>query len=89
MSDSAKSDSAKSDSAMSGSSAEPGMRHIACERCGAKFMCRPVGPGRCWCGAETFQLPMPLPAEAGAFADCLCRSCLREVAERLMRERAS
>jgi len=64
------------------------MRRIACERCGKAFTCRPVGPGRCWCGAETFQLPMPLPAEAGDFADCLCQDCLRDIAGQLQHLRS-
>jgi hypothetical protein len=61
-----------------------GARRIACAKCGATFGCIPdAASGRCWCGAEPFRLPVPLPPEAGAFDDCLCPSCLREVARSL------
>ncbi|MEJ1161265.1 cysteine-rich CWC family protein [Prosthecomicrobium sp. N25] len=58
-------------------------RRIACSRCGAAFGCLNDGSGRCWCGEEPFRLPVPLPAEVGPFADCLCPDCIRIVASAL------
>lgn len=59
-------------------------RQLRCERCGSTFGCRNNGEvGSCWCSREEFRLPVPLPDAAGAFADCLCPSCLREVAAEL------
>ncbi|HPN06255.1 MAG TPA: cysteine-rich CWC family protein [Hyphomonadaceae bacterium] len=53
-------------------------RQITCERCGAGFSCSVNGA--CWCGEEAVRLPLP---EAGQsqFNDCLCRACLRAMAE--------
>jgi hypothetical protein len=59
-------------------------RRLTCERCGTEFGCSRGGWGSCWCEAESYRLPMPLPPEAGQFRDCLCLSCLREIAERLI-----
>ena len=61
-----------------------GSRRIACERCGRVFACQPDRSGRCWCGAEPYRPPMPLPSEVGAFGDCLCPACLREVTQSLL-----
>ncbi|MBV8565743.1 MAG: cysteine-rich CWC family protein [Methylobacteriaceae bacterium] len=61
----------------------PYSRRIACSRCGVSFGCTNDGSGRCWCGAEPYRLPRPLPAEAGTFEDCLCPRCLRETAASL------
>jgi hypothetical protein len=54
-----------------------GGRQTVCERCGVTFGCNLDGP--CWCWEEAVRLPLP---EAGksTFSDCLCRTCLREVA---------
>lgn len=60
-----------------------GQRSILCEGCGAPFLCRPANGGRCWCGAEPYRLPMPLPAGAPDYKDCLCPSCLRGLAASL------
>ena len=60
-------------------------RTLGCARCGAVFACRNDGSDRCWCGAEPFRLPMPLPADVGLFDDCLCPACLRAVAADLAR----
>jgi len=32
--------------------------------------------GACWCKEETVKLPMPVEGE-----DCLCRDCLRQMAQ--------
>ena len=56
-------------------------RTLACARCGGGFGCNPVGT--CWCGAESFKLPVPLPGKYAAFGDCLCPGCLREIAAEL------
>jgi hypothetical protein len=64
-------------------------RRLTCERCGAAFDCgRDMAHG-CWCAAESFRLPMPLPREAGGFSDCLCPSCLRKVAQVLTDARSA
>ncbi len=63
--------------------ARTGDRAVTCRRCGEQFSCARDNPGGCWCAAESFRLPVPLPANIGAFADCLCPSCLRAVAELL------
>lgn len=55
-------------------------RRLVCESCGGEFMCLRDTDGACWCEAETYRLPMPLPADGGAFGDCLCLSCLRRIA---------
>jgi hypothetical protein len=62
---------------------ETAERRIACERCGQKFSCARHNPAGCWCVAEPYRLPMPLPADAGSFDDCLCPTCLRTVAQSL------
>jgi hypothetical protein len=54
-------------------------RRLICARCGATFDCG-LG-GDCWCAAEPFRLPMPLPAPTtAAVEDCLCPTCLRVAA---------
>jgi hypothetical protein len=59
-------------------------RQLRCERCGTVFGCRNLGEtGSCWCSMEAFQLPMPLPENAGPFEDCLCPTCLRAIAAEL------
>ncbi|MDE1973195.1 MAG: cysteine-rich CWC family protein [Hyphomicrobiales bacterium] len=68
---------------------EMAFRRLACGRCGAEFSCERHNPAGCWCAAETYRLPMPLPTEAGTFDDCLCPSCLRLVAEMLVRAATS
>ena len=54
---------------------------IVCERCGQQFGCSRNRIADCWCVAEPYRLPIPLPPEAGNFGDCLCPTCLRAVAE--------
>jgi Cysteine-rich CWC len=66
----------------------PGRRMI-CERCATEFQCSRDDRGGCWCAAEPYRLPTPLPAEVGHFTDCLCPSCLRKIAERLMESRGT
>lgn len=58
----------------------PVERHITCERCGTEFSCLPGHQGACWCEAESYRIPTPLPSEAGRFGDCLCPLCLRKIA---------
>ena len=59
-------------------------RQWRCERCGATFGCANKGEvGSCWCSQETFRLPVPLPDDVGPFGDCLCPTCLREIAQEL------
>lgn len=71
---------------MPGIDALPPMRRIACSQCGAEFGCQNKGPaGSCWCSAEDFRLPVPLPDEFAAIADCLCPDCLRNMAAELKR----
>jgi len=53
-------------------------RRLACSRCGTEFSCNPEG--RCWCKEETVSLPMPVAGE-----DCLCRDCLRKLADQALR----
>lgn len=55
-------------------------RPKTCPRCGAGFGCSTSGT--CWCAEEPYRVPMP-KAGATEYDDCLCRSCLREVAEGL------
>ena len=55
----------------------PAPRRLACARCGVAFGCDLSKD--CWCGQEAARLP--LPASGTGFADCLCRDCLRAVAE--------
>jgi len=47
---------------------------VACTACGTEFSCSLSGG--CWCAEETARLPMPLANE-----DCLCRECLRKLAD--------
>jgi hypothetical protein len=56
---------------------------MVCERCRQEFGCSRGRVTDCWCNAETYRLPVPLPPEAGTFGDCLCPSCLRAVASAL------
>jgi len=59
-------------------------RQLHCERCGTVFGCRNLGEaGECWCSMEAFALPVPLPDDVGTFEDCLCPTCLREIAAQL------
>jgi Cysteine-rich CWC len=59
-------------------------RQWRCERCGTVFGCRNEGDvGECWCSQESFRLPLPLPEGVGPFEDCLCPTCLREIAAEL------
>jgi hypothetical protein len=55
-------------------------RRIVCERCGTEFGCGRDGAEGCWCAAEPYRLPMPVPGKAGALSDCLCPNCLRALA---------
>ena len=58
-------------------------RTLACARCGTDLICT-SGTGKpCWCGQESFALPLPLPEGVGPYGDCLCPDCLREVAGEL------
>jgi hypothetical protein len=52
----------------------PASRRLACSGCGTEFSCSLPEP--CWCAEETARLPMPLDD-----GDCLCRDCLRKMAE--------
>jgi len=58
-------------------------RQMSCERCGREFGCSRDAIETCWCAAEPYRLPIPLPPEVGRFSGCLCLSCLRTVAELL------
>ncbi len=59
-------------------------RQVRCERCGSVFGCRNNGDvGSCWCSLQEFRLPVPLPDGVGPYEDCLCPSCLREIAAEL------
>jgi hypothetical protein len=49
-------------------------RRLACSGCGTEFTCGLSGA--CWCAEETARLPMPADG-----SDCLCRDCLRKVAQ--------
>jgi Cysteine-rich CWC len=60
--------------------ARTGDSAMTCQRCGEEFPCARDQPGGCWCAAENYRLPVPLPPQAGSFDDCLCPSCLRAVA---------
>ena len=62
-----------------------GERRLICEGCGREFGCRRDSIGECWCNAEAYRLPMPvpLPAASGGAADCLCPDCLRAAASKL------
>jgi hypothetical protein len=50
-------------------------RRLACSACGTEFSCNLAGG--CWCADEAFRLPLPSDA-----SDCLCRDCLRKLAEK-------
>jgi hypothetical protein len=39
--------------------------------------------GTCWCAQETVRVPMPVASE-----DCLCRDCLRKMADEARRNAA-
>lgn len=54
--------------------ATPGLRRLACARCGTAFECNLAGG--CWCNDEAFRLPVPDPGAE----DCLCPRCLRNAA---------
>jgi hypothetical protein len=54
----------------------PASRRLACSGCGTEFTCSLAGP--CWCDEETARLPMPVDG-----GDCLCRDCLRKMAEQI------
>jgi hypothetical protein len=59
-------------------------RTLACERCGEAFGCTNTGaPGSCWCSEVDVRLPVPLPPQAGPYADCLCPRCMATVAAEL------
>jgi hypothetical protein len=64
-------------------------RRVVCEGCGTEFHCTGNDRDDCWCAAESYRLPTPLPAPIESFTDCLCPSCLRKVAQRLMAARSS
>jgi Cysteine-rich CWC len=61
----------------------PNARRLACSACGTVFTC---GLGEvCWCMDETVRLPMPVEGQDGNGSgkqDCLCRDCLRQMAEK-------
>jgi hypothetical protein len=56
-------------------------RRIACSACGTDLTCSLTGA--CWCAEETARLPMPVAGE-----DCLCRDCLRKMADEARRNAA-
>jgi len=59
-------------------------RQTRCERCGSTFGCRNLGEaGSCWCSREAFRLPVPLPEGVGPYEDCLCPTCIRDIAAEL------
>jgi len=47
-----------------------------CPGCGQQFTCCPAGA--CWCGRETFRLPLPA---RGCDAVCYCPTCLQKLAD--------
>jgi hypothetical protein len=53
-------------------------RNLACSACGTVFACS--RDEACWCMDETVRLPMPVE-DASETQDCLCRDCLRRMAE--------
>jgi hypothetical protein len=58
----------------------PAPRQLVCSACGTEFSC---GLSRdCWCAEESARLPMP------AASDCLCRNCLRAMADQASRNAA-
>ena len=56
-------------------------RRIACSACGAELTC--TLSGTCWCAQEPARLPMPVAGE-----DCLCRNCLRKIADEALHKAA-
>jgi len=69
-------------------------RGLTCQRCGSTFSCSRDNIAACWCNAEPYRLPMPVPADANSpgannFNDCLCPACLRNLAARLKAEPAA
>jgi len=56
-------------------------RRLACSVCGLEFSCSLSGT--CWCADETARLAIPVAGE-----DCLCRDCLRKLAEQAQRTAA-
>jgi hypothetical protein len=52
---------------------KPAARRLSCSGCGTEFICELSG--NCWCAEETTKLPMPTEGR-----DCLCRECLRKMA---------
>jgi hypothetical protein len=56
-------------------------RRLACSACGLEFSCSLSGA--CWCAEETARLAMPVAGE-----DCLCRDCLRKLADEAQRHAA-
>ena len=59
----------------------PAPRRLACSACGTEFSCSLSGD--CWCAEEIARLPLP-----AVHADCLCRGCLRKLAEEARRKAA-
>jgi hypothetical protein len=56
----------------------PNARRLACSGCGTVFSCSISDT--CWCMDESVRLPMPVAGKDGN-QDCLCRDCLRKMAE--------
>lgn len=56
---------------------------MTCGRCGQQFGCLRETINACWCAAEPYRLPTPLPLDVGDFNGCLCPACLRTVAKLL------
>jgi hypothetical protein len=54
-----------------------------------EFGCARDSIDDCWCNAEPYRLPIPMPPDAGHFSGCLCPACLREVAALLERSSTS
>ncbi|WP_315765714.1 MULTISPECIES: cysteine-rich CWC family protein [unclassified Bradyrhizobium] len=53
-------------------------RRLTCAACGTEFTCDPGGA--CWCFEEAVRLPLPAAGASGSDQDCLCRDCLRRLA---------
>jgi hypothetical protein len=51
---------------------------LVCEACGSEFSCD--SGGACWCFDEAVRLPLPIDGRH-AYQDCLCRDCLRKIAQ--------
>lgn len=62
---------------------EIGEKRINCGRCGQEFGCSRDRIADCWCNAEPYRLPIPVPGTPGDFSGCLCPNCLREFAAQL------